>query len=146
MERQPAMIEPTLALQTAIRSRLISKPEILALVPADNIRSGSTRPEQTPCIILSDGSTTLHGNDYRAQSAAWVYLDIHVWTLDAGQDAAKEIAGNVNAALSKYGLTSEIQGGYGDHFKVDSIRYPRDPDPAYGHAIISVEALIRWLA
>lgn len=138
------MIEPTLALQTAIRSRLLDMPDVVALVPADHIRSGSTRPDKTPCIIMSDGNTTLHGNDYRAQSAAWIYLDLHVWTLDAGQDAAKEIAGTIHAALSKYNLP--IEGGYCDHFKVTGSRFPCDPDPAYGHGVLSVEALIRWVA
>jgi Protein of unknown function (DUF3168) len=142
---EPLMIEPVLALQSAIRNRLASKPEVTALVPADHIRAGSTRPDRTPCIIMSDGSTTLHGHDYRAQSAAWVYLDLHIWTLDAGQDAAKEIAGTVAAALSKYGLTDALQGGYVDHFNVTTIRHLRDPNPAYGHSIVSVEALIRWL-
>lgn len=138
------MIEPVLALQTAIRTRLINKPEVVALVPADRIRAGSTRPDKTPCITMSDGNTTLHGNDYRAQSAAWVYLDLHVWTLDAGQDAAKEIAGTAAAALSKYNLP--IDGGYCDHFQLMAIRHVRDPNPAYGHAVLSVEALIRWIA
>lgn len=136
------MIESVLALQSAIRARLAAKPEVTDLVPADHIRSGSTRPDKTPCIIMSDGTTTLHGNDYRAQSAAWVYLDLHIWTLDAGQDAAKEIAGIVAAALSKYNLP--IDGGYCDHFQVTAIRHLRDPEPAYGHSVVSVEALIRW--
>lgn len=137
------MIEPTLALQTAIRSRLIRKPELIALVPADHIRSGSTRPDKSPCIILSDGNTSLHGHDYTAQRTAWAYLDLHIWTLDAGQDAAKEIAGVVMATLDKRNL--QIDGGYCDHFRVVSSRFPRDPDPAYGHGILSVEALMRWI-
>lgn len=137
------MIEPTLALQTAIRTRLVGKPEITALVPADHIRVGSTRPDKTPCIIMSDGSTALHGHDYSSQRTAWVYLDLHIWTLDAGQDAAKEIAGVVAAALDKWNLA--IEGGYCDHFKLTASRFPRDPDPAYGHGIMSVEALVRWI-
>lgn len=138
------MIEPVLALQTAIRSRLVNMPAVTNLVPADHIRAGSTRPDKHPCIVMGDGTTTLHGNDYRAQSAAWVYLDLHVWTLDAGQDAAKEIAGTVAAALSKHDL--QVSGGYCDHFEVKAIRHLRDPNPAYGHSVVSVEALIRWLA
>lgn len=137
------MIEPTLALQTAIRSRLIRKPELIALIPADNIRSGSTRPGKESCIILSDGNTSLHGHDYTAQRIARTYLDLHIWTLDAGQDAAKEIAGVVMATLDKRNL--QIDGGYCDHFRVTSARFPRDPDPAYGHGVLSVEALIRWI-
>jgi hypothetical protein len=135
------MIEPTLALQTAIRAALISSPAVAALVPADHIRSGSTRPDKTPCIIMSDGNTALHGHDYRSLRTAWVYLDLHIWTLDAGQDAARMIAGTATAALDKPLL---LEGCECDHFRVTASRFPRDPDPAYGHGILSVEALIRW--
>jgi hypothetical protein len=137
------MIEPTLALQTAIRTRLLSKQEVTVLVPSDHIRSGSTRPDKTPCIIMSDGNTALHGHDYTAQRMAWVYLDLHIWTLNAGQDAAKEIAGTVTAALDKRNIA--VEGGYCDHFRVTASRFPRDPNPDYGHGVLSVEALIRWI-
>ncbi|RVJ82708.1 DUF3168 domain-containing protein [Sinorhizobium medicae] len=136
------MIEPTLALQTAIRSALVGNSAVTALVPADHIRAGSTRPDKLPCIMMSDGNTTLHGHDYTAQRTAWVYLDLHIWTLEGGQDAAKEIAGAVTAALDRP-LT--IEGGECDHFRVTASRFPRDPDPAYGHGVLSVEALIRWI-
>ncbi|MDX0605409.1 DUF3168 domain-containing protein [Sinorhizobium medicae] len=136
------MIEPTLALQTAIRTALVGNSAVTALVPADHIRAGSTRPDKLPCIMMSDGNTTLHGHDYTAQRTAWVYLDLHIWTLDGGQDAAKEIAGAVTAALDK---RMTIEGGDCDHFRVTASRFPRDPDPAYGHGVLSVEALVRWV-
>lgn len=136
------MIEPTLALQTAIRTALVNTPDVVALVPADHIRAGSTRPEKTPCIIMSDGNTSLHGHDYTAQRTAWVYLDLHIWTLDAGQDAVKKIAGTVTATLDK---SLDFEGCDCDHFRVTASRFPRDPDPAYGHGVLSVEALIRWI-
>ncbi|MCF6370975.1 DUF3168 domain-containing protein [Rhizobium halophilum] len=136
------MIEPTLALQTAIRTRLVTNATITALVPAAHIRAGSTRPDKTPCIIMSDGSTALHGHDYTAQRAAWVYMDLHVWTLDAGEEAAKEIAFTVSNILDK---RLPIDDGYCDHFRITSSRFPRDPNPAHGHGILSVEALLRWV-
>ncbi|RVK26602.1 DUF3168 domain-containing protein [Sinorhizobium meliloti] len=136
------MIEPILALQTAIRSALVGNSAVTALVPADHIRAGSTRPDKLPCIMMSDGNTTLHGHDYTAQRTAWVYLDLHIWTLDDGQDAAKEIAGAVTAALDK---PMTIDGGDCDHFRVTASRFPRDPTPGYGHGVLSVEALIRWI-
>jgi hypothetical protein len=135
------MIEPTLALQTAIRSRLLDVPAVLALVPATHIRSGSTRPEKTPCIIMSDGQTIAQGHDYTAQRAATVYLDIHIWTLNEGERKAKEIAFAVTQALDSK-LT--IAGAECDHFEVTGAVYPRDPDPAYGHGVLSVEAVMRW--
>lgn len=136
------MFEPTLALQTAIRAALISSPAVVALVPADHIRSGSTKPDKLPAIIMSDGNTSLAGHDYASQRTAMVYLDLHVWTLDAGQDAAREIAGTVTAALDK---TLNFEGCDCDHFRVVRSAFPRDPDPAYGHGVLSVEALIRWI-
>lgn len=136
------MIEPTLALQTAIRTALTADPAVTALVPADHIRSGSTRPDKTPAIIMSDGNTSLHGHDYRSQRTAWVYLDLHIWTLDAGQDAAKEIAGAIISTLDK---PLNFEGCDCDHFRVTASRFPRDPDPAYGHGVLSVEALVRWI-
>jgi hypothetical protein len=135
------MIDPTVALRTAIRSKLIATPAVTALVPANNIRAGSTQPDKTPAIIMSNGNTSLHGHDYTAQRAAWVYLDLHVWTLDAGPDAAQEIAFATIQALDG---ELAIAGGYCDHFRVTGAVYPRDPDPCYGHAVLSVEALIRW--
>lgn len=136
------MIEPTLALQTAIRTALVGNSAVTALVPVDHIRAGSTRPDKLPCIMMSDGNTTLHGHDYTAQRTAWVYLDLHIWTLDDGQDAAKEIAGAVTTALDK---PMTIDGGDCDHFRVTASRFPRDPTPGYGHGVLSVEALIRWI-
>ncbi|RWD80605.1 MAG: DUF3168 domain-containing protein [Mesorhizobium sp.] len=138
------MLEPTTALQTALRARLIEQAYVMALVPRDNVLAGSIRPDKTPAILMSSSTTALHGHDYTAQRAAWVYLDIHIWTLDQGLDAAKEIAFAVcNALDSKWKL--QIDGGYCDHCKVTRAVYPRDPDPRYGHGVLSVEALIRWI-
>lgn len=135
------MIEPTLALQTAIRAKLLSTPAVLALVPETNIRAGSTRPDKTPAIIMSDGHTVLDGYCYTSQRTAWVYLDIHVWTLDAGEQAAKEIAFAATQALD---TAMTLDGAACDHFRVTGSIFPRDPDPKYGHGVLNVEALIRW--
>ncbi|MER9702666.1 DUF3168 domain-containing protein [Mesorhizobium sp. M0204] len=138
------MLEPTVAVQTAIRSRLLDQAYVMALVPRDNVRADRIRPDKTPAVLIGNGTTVLHGDDYTAQRAAWVYLDIHIWTLDQGQDATKEIAFAVcNALDSKSKL--QIEGGYCDHFKVTRAVYPRDPDPRFGHGVLSVEALIRWI-
>lgn len=136
------MIEPTLALQTAIRAKLLDTPAVLALVPETHIRAGSTRPDKTPAIIMSNGTTTLHGHDYTAQRAAWVYLDIHVWTLGEGEERAKEIAFAIMQALDTK-LT--LNGAACDHFRITGSVFPRDPEPAYGHGVLSIEAFIRWI-
>ena len=135
------MIEPTIALATAMRAVLIATPAVTDLVPADHIRAGSARPDRTPAIIIADGSTAFHGHDYTAQRAAWVFTDLHVWTLDAGQEAAKTIAFAVRNALDK---APPADGFTIEDFKITRAVFPRDPDPRYGHGVLSVEALIRW--
>jgi hypothetical protein len=94
-----------------------------------------------PEIIMSNGQTELHGHDYTSQRAAWVYLDLHVWTLNEGEQRAKEIAFAVAQALD---AVLAVEGAACDHFRVTGAVFPRDPDPAYGHGVLSVEALIRW--
>jgi hypothetical protein len=136
------MIEPTLSIQTAIRARLIDTPAVVSLVPADHIRAGSTQPDKTPAIIMSDGTTELHGHDYTAQRAAWVYFDIHTWDLENGPDAAKHIAFAVQSALDK---TLTIEGGFLDEFRVVRTTFPRDPKAEVGHGVLSIEALVRWI-
>lgn len=129
------MIEPTLALQTAIRAALIGA----VPVPADHIRSGSTRPDVKPCIIMSNGATTLHGHNYRSQRLAEVFLDLHVWT--EGEEEAKALTFAVQTALD---TALVIDGASVEHFEVTRTIFPRDPDPTFGHGILSVEALLRW--
>jgi hypothetical protein len=133
------MIEPTIALQKAIRDRLVASPDVD--VWPELIRTGSTRPEKTPCIIMANATTALHGHDYTAQRAAWVNLDIHVWTIGRGQDAAKAIAFAVCQALDG---ELHLDVGYCDQLRVTRAVYPRDPDNRVGHGVLSVEALIRW--
>jgi hypothetical protein len=136
------MIEPTLALQTAMRSALVNDPAIAAFgIPADHIRAGSTRPEKTPCIVMGEARTALHGHDYTAHRAAWVYLDVHVWTLNEGPDLARQIAFAVSQAL---GRPLPIDGARCTHLRVTNMVFPRDPKPEYGHGVLSVEALIEW--
>ncbi len=137
------MLEPTSALQIAIISRLIESDSVMALVPRDNVRRNHTRPDNMPAILLGNGTTALHGHDYAAQRSAWVNLDIHIWTINQGLTATKEIAFAVSRALDYKKL--QIEGGYCDHFKVTRIVYPRDPNLSYGHGVLSVEALIRWV-
>ncbi|MET3578209.1 hypothetical protein ABID19_001226 [Mesorhizobium robiniae] len=137
------MLEPTTALQIAIRERLILDANVFALVPRENIRSNFTRPDKMPAVLIGNGTTELHGHDYAGQRAAWVYLDIHVWTIGEGLDATKALAFAVSNSLDHKKL--QIEGGYCDHFKVTRIVYPRDPNPDYGHGVLSVEALIRWV-
>ena len=135
------MIEPSLDLQTAIRAHLISLPAVLALVPADHVRAGSTRPDKFPAIIIGAGTTQFLGRADGGQYVARVFLDVHIWAIENGLDTAKTIGGVLAGALR--------DAPAGDGFAIDEwaltrIVWPRDPDPQYGHGIVSVESVLRW--
>ncbi|WP_265519492.1 DUF3168 domain-containing protein [Nitratireductor luteus] len=137
------MIEPTLALQTAIRSALIASSEVAALVPAAHIRAGSTRPDNLPSIIMSGGQTIFLGNASGSQYIARVFLDLHVWALEDGSDTAKAIGFAVCNTLKE---APDAAGFSFDEFGLPAVRWMRDPDPeiSYTHGVLTVEAVMRW--
>lgn len=137
------MIEPTLALQTAIRSALITAPAVAELVPAVHIRNGSTRPDSLPCIIMANGQTTYLGNASGPQYTARVFLDLHIWALEDGVNTAKATGFAVCNTLKD---APSAEGFAFDEFRLPAVRWMRDPDPdkAYTHGVITVEAVIRW--
>ncbi|MFC3322625.1 DUF3168 domain-containing protein [Mesorhizobium cantuariense] len=135
------MIEPSLALQTAINTRLSSTPAVTALVAADQIRTGSMRREQLPSVIMQGSQTQYLGYASGNQYLARVWLDLHIWALDAGGDLAKAIGFALHQALRAPLVMTDCDL---DFFEAKDIRWPRDPDPDFAHGIFTLEAVIRW--
>jgi hypothetical protein len=135
------MIEPSLAVQIAIRSALIASPAVTGLVPATSIFDRRTRPELFPCIIIGDGQTALEPITL-ARSHVRVFADLHIWTKEGGLETVKTIAGNASAALR---AKPSIDGFHVVDWKVTGTRFLRDPADEYGHAITSIEALVMEL-
>lgn len=137
------MIEPSLALGAAIGNALAATPAVTALVDASNIRGGSMRPEDFPCIIMSDGQTEFLGNASGSQYVARVFVDLHIWAIEDGADTAQAIGFAVMNTLKDSPAASDFSI---DEFSLPSVHWMRDPDPAtaYTHGVISVEAVIRW--
>ena len=133
------MTEPSLALQTAIRSRLISHADLTALVPADSILSRSSRPEIFPCILISDGQTAYAGNYEDFYDTA--FTDLHVWTREEGTEQVKTIVGAMRSALPTGAWP--VSGFTVPNVKITSARFIRDPDNLHSHAIVTVEAIMR---
>jgi hypothetical protein len=65
----------------------------------DHIRSGSTRPDKSPCVILAGGSTEYLGKASASQHVARISIDVHIWTIEDGADTAKAIGFVVTQAL-----------------------------------------------
>lgn len=136
------MIEPSVALQTALRATLISDPAVTALVQPEHIRTG--RPDRFPCVIMSGGSTQYLGRASGGQHLARVNLDCHVWAVEDGADTAKAIGFAVSRAVI---ALADAQEG----FTIDQLDQPRviwlrdvQPELSYTHGVIEIEAVIRW--
>lgn len=140
------MIEPSVALQTALRSTLLATPAVMALVEPTNIRAGSSRPDKTPCVILANGSTAYLGRAAGDQHLAQINLDVHIWAIEDGADTAKAIGFAVSQAL----LVMSLQHV---DFEIDRFDQPRtiwlrdvQPELSLTHGVIEIEAVIRWRA
>ncbi|MGP2493510.1 DUF3168 domain-containing protein [Mesorhizobium sp. PUT5] len=127
-----------LALQKALRARLVATGAVTALVPAASILDANQRPAPSPSIIIGEGQA-IEGDrlDRRDQR---LVLTLHVWKKEPGITGVKAIAGAIRAALS---LKFEENDGY--HFadcRVSSMRFLRDPDGETAHGVVTVEALV----
>lgn len=139
------MIEPSIALQTALRSALIGNPSVSNLVAPDNVRAGSTRPDKLPCIILANPQTVHLG---RASGGAYltrVFIDLHIWAVEDGADMARQIGGAAALALWDRPAADGIAI---DTYERPGFIYMRDPSPelAYCHGVGTVEAVVQWRA
>ena len=136
------MVEPTLALQTAVHASLTASPAVTALVLPEHIRAGGgTRPDEFPCIRISDGDCAMLGRAAGGQFIASVALDLHVWTAAGSLQQAKEIGAAVARVLMDWPLSQDVQI---DNFKHVTTAWSRDPKDDCGHGILSVEAVVRW--
>lgn len=137
------MIEPTLALQTTIGDALVASPAVTVLVDPADIRGGSLRPDSFPCILMGSGQTIFLGNAAGAQYIARVFLDLHIWAVEDGAATAKAIGFAVANVLKE---APDAAGFSFDEFSLPSIRWMRDPEPekAFTHGVLTVEAVMRW--
>lgn len=130
------MIEPSLALQTAIRARLIASPHVMELVDPSNIRDGDTRPKAFPSIILGNAQVETAGH-YGSYRNVTVSLDLHIW--DETLEATKTLGALMNKALF---APLDVPGFHVTN-GLSIERYIYLPDPSgCGHGVVSVRALM----
>ncbi|ORE90154.1 DUF3168 domain-containing protein [Aurantimonas sp. 22II-16-19i] len=130
--------EPSLALQKAIRRALVTSADVTNLVPARSIIDGMRRPDDFPSIIIGDGQTVNEGLNF-SRSMIRVHLDLHTWTKGEALADTKQIVGAVTAALDE---EPAVEGVELVDFLLSGTRYLRDPSGEFGHAVVSVEALV----
>lgn len=138
------MLDPALAFQTAVRAALVASPEVLALMPADHIRAGSTRPDKLPSVILADAQTEFLGCASGSQRLARVFLTLHVWAQEDGADTARQIGAAVYQVL-EFG-PADAAGITLDEWQRPRVVWLRDPKPELSltHGVMTLEAVVRW--
>lgn len=137
------MIEPSLALQAAINAALVDSADVAELVDPMNIRSGSTRPDELPCIIVSPTMTQNLGYASGNQKSARILIDVHVWAVDDGIDTAWKIG---FAACNALYDAPPAEGLTVVEWEKPLIRWMRDPDPerTLCHGVMSINAVVMW--
>lgn len=135
-------MEPSLALQLAIRARLVASTAVTALVPAASIRDANGLPSIFPCILIGE-SQTVPGGDV-ARTRHEVFADLHIWQKETSLAFSKQVSGAIRAALADSRWTAA--GLHVADLTVTSSRFLRDPGGAHSHAVLSLSAIVQEVA
>jgi len=130
--------EPSLALQTAIRSRLIASSAVTGLVPASAIVDRNSTPVLDNAILIGEGMTL--ADDGLARTRHEAFADLHIWRKESGLVGAKQVAGAIRAALSDGPMT--VGGFHVADLRIASSRFIRDPGGQHSHGIVSLVARV----
>lgn len=131
-------MEPTLAIQRAIRARLISDSAVTALVPVDRIFDGEWNTENLPCIIIGEGNVN-YSDEYQSFHED-VFLDIHIWSDEEATEDCKLIAHAVRNALKETPWTAD---GFTVHGITVKARFYRDKDSGAASSVLSADAVLQ---
>lgn len=134
----------SLALQKALRTRLVATPAVTDLVPALAILDRNQRPAPSPSIVLGEAQEVDEGNDLGRRQVR-IFHTVHVWKREASLEGVSGICGRIRAAVNPARLVL----GPGYHCadaKVSGIRTLRDPDGETSHGVVTIEALVQEVA
>jgi hypothetical protein len=129
-----------IALQKALRSRLIATSAVTTLVPAASILDRNQRPAPDPSIVIGEGQSTDEG-DSLSRNRVSVFLDLHVWKKEPSLAGVKIIAASIRVAIRSRRLALETGFHCADAY-VSSTRFLRDPDGETSHAVVTVTAKV----
>ena len=132
-----------IAVQKAIRARLIGASAVTALVPATSILDRHARPAPDPSIILGEDQTVQ--GEGLARDMVRVFSTLHLWKREPSLEGVKAIAGTIRTAIHAGRLDLETGFQCGDCF-VSSSRFMRDPDGETSHGVVTVETMVSEVA
>jgi hypothetical protein len=134
---------PELALQKAVRARLVAETSVSSLVPAASILDRNERPAPSPSIVIGEGQS-VDENDSLSRGLVRVYADLHVWKTEPSLAGVKAIAGAIRSAIRSARLPATDGFHFVDCF-VQSARFLRDPDGETSHAVVTLSAKVQEL-
>lgn len=133
----------SLAVQKAIRNRLITTAGVTSLVPATSILDRNARPNPDPSIIMGEDQAVDESDIARRNQR--IYSTVHIWKKEAGLTGVKAIAGAIRTALHSAKLPLTDGFHFGD-CHVSGERFLRDPDGETAHGVVTVETLAHEVA
>lgn len=131
-----------IAVQTALRARLIATPAVMQVVPPASILDAHKRPAPRPSILLGE-SLALRGSDI-ARRRELVTHTIHVYVEEPSTEGMKNIVAIIRDAI----LAARLDLAPAYHcadWDVVSTRSLRDPDGETSHGVVTVEVLAERL-
>ena len=128
-----------LAVQKALRARLVGTNSVLTLVPAANILDRNARPNPVPSIIIGEDQEVDEGDIARRNVR--VFSTLHVWVKESGTTGAKAIAGAIRIAVRGTNFVP-VDGFHFADCRVSSTRFMRDPDGETAHGVVTIETLV----
>lgn len=131
---------PEIALQTALRLRLIGTSDLTALVPAGAVLDRNERPAPDPAVIIGEG-LAIDDGDALDRDRLRIVMDLHVWKREPSLAGVKAIAGVIRTAVKAERLALDT-GFHCVDARVSSARFLRDPDGETSHAIVTLEAIV----
>lgn len=128
-----------LAVQTAIRARLVGTSAVTALVPATSILDRNASPAPRPGIVLGEAQVVDEG-DSIGRRRERVFHTVHVWKTETSREGVKLILAAIRDAIR----AARLDLGPGYHcadWRVSSARTMSDPDGQTSHGVLVVECL-----
>lgn len=133
-----------LAVQKAIRDRLVATPAVTGLVPEEAILDRNQRPAPSPSIVLGEAQLVDEG-DSIARDRTRVVHTAHVWKQEESLAGVNRIAAEIRSAIHA-GRLGLDPGFHCIDALVSGIRALRDPDGAHSHAVVTIEVLVQEVA
>uniref|UniRef100_A4WSA0 DUF3168 domain-containing protein n=1 Tax=Cereibacter sphaeroides (strain ATCC 17025 / ATH 2.4.3) TaxID=349102 RepID=A4WSA0_CERS5 len=130
-----------LAVQTAIRTRLVLDAGVTALVPAAHVLDVNQRPAPMPSIILGESQAVDEGQSLRRDRLRVTHT-IHVWVREPSLERVKRICAAIRQSIHADRLLL-APGFHAVDNRVAAMRQLRDPDGEVSHGVVTVDVLVQ---